>query len=61
VRAARVVVFVAGAAVLFALGVAFGQALHDSTPQQGRQTEVRTLRPVQLAPARVTVTVTSTS
>lgn len=49
-----------GAAVLvvFALGVALGQALNDN-PQPGRQTLIRTLEPLPLAPAaRETVTVT---
>jgi hypothetical protein len=59
VRLSRVVALVVGAVVLFALGVAVGQALHDSTPPEGRQTQIRTLHPVQLPPARVTVTVTT--
>jgi hypothetical protein len=44
--------------VVFALGVALGQALNDNPPQ-GRQTLIRTLVPLPLAPAaRETVTVT---
>ena len=44
--------------VVFALGVGLGQALNDN-PQQGRQTLIRTLEPLPLAPAaRETVTVT---
>jgi hypothetical protein len=44
--------------VVFALGVSLGQALNDN-PQQGRQTLIRTLEPLPLAPAaRETVTVT---
>ena len=56
----RVVALVVGAAVVFALGVAVGQALHDAPPE-GKQTQVRTLRPVQVPPARVTVTVTTSA
>lgn len=44
------------AGAVFALGVALGQALQDN-PQPGPpQTVVRTLRPLPLAPATVTVT-----
>jgi hypothetical protein len=44
--------------VVFALGVGLGQALNDNPPQ-GRQTLIRTLEPLPLAPAaRETVTVT---
>ena len=49
----------AGAIVVFALGVALGEALHDNPRPGGTQTLVRTLRPLPLAPAaRETVTVT---
>jgi hypothetical protein len=45
--------------VVFAVGVALGQALNDSPDPGGQQTLVRTLRPLPLAPAaRATVTVT---
>jgi hypothetical protein len=50
-----------GAAVLlvFALGVGLGQALDDNPDPAGRQTLIRTLKPLPLAPAaRETVTVT---
>jgi hypothetical protein len=47
-------------AVLFALGVALGEALHDNPRPGGTRTSVRTLEPQQLAPARITVTVTTT-
>jgi hypothetical protein len=45
--------------VVFVVGIAVGEALHDQ-PQPGQgQTLVRTLRPLPLAPAaRETVTVT---
>jgi hypothetical protein len=50
-----------GAAVLvvFSLGVGFGQALDDNPDPGGKQTLIRTLEPLPLAPAaRETVTVT---
>ena len=44
---------------MFAVGVAFGEALHDNPKPGGTQTLVRTLQPLPLAPAaRETVTVT---
>jgi hypothetical protein len=47
---------IVAAGVVFALGIALGQALQDN-PQPGPpQTVVRTLRPLPLAPATVTVT-----
>jgi hypothetical protein len=50
---------VAGAVVVFAVGVAVGEALHDNPRPGGTQTRVRTLKPLPLAPAaRETVTVT---
>ena len=48
-------------AVCFAAGVAVGEALHDNPRPGGAQTRVRTLDPVQLPPARVTVTRTVTT
>jgi hypothetical protein len=45
--------------ILFALGVAVGQALNDAGPPAGTQTRVRTLTPLPLPPARETVTVTT--
>lgn len=56
----RVALLVLGAVVVFAVGVALGEALHDNPRPGGAQTVVRTLKPLQLAPARVTVTVTTT-
>ena len=46
--------------VVFGVGVALGQALGDNHPAGGTQTRVRTLEPLQLPPARVTVTVVTT-
>ena len=49
----------AGAIVVFAVGVAVGEALHDAPTPGGTQSLVRTLEPLPLAPAaRETVTVT---
>lgn len=56
----RAVVLVVAAAVVFVLGVALGEALHDNPKPGGEQTLVRTLKPLPLAPAaRETVTVTT--
>ena len=50
----------AGVVVAFVLGIGFGEALDDGTPQGGSQTLVRTLQPLPLAPAaRETVTITT--
>ena len=58
----RIVLVVVGVAVVFAVGIALGQALHDNPKPGGTQTLVRTLRPLPLAPAAVkTVTVTVTT
>lgn len=55
----RVALSVVGAAIVFVVGIAFGEALHDSPRPGGTQTLVRTLEPLPLAPAaRETVTVT---
>ena len=43
--------------VVFAVGVALGEALHDNPEPGGQTTTLRTLRPVPLAPQTVTVTV----
>jgi len=51
---------VIGAVLLFVIGVAVGESLHDNPKPGGTQTIVRTLRPLPLAPAaRETVTVTT--
>jgi hypothetical protein len=47
----------AGVALVFAGGLALGEALHDN-PSGGTETLVRTLEPRPLPPARETVTVT---
>jgi len=45
--------------VVFAVGIALGEALHDNPGKGDTQTLVRTLRPLPLAPAaRTTVTIT---
>jgi hypothetical protein len=55
----RIALTVVGAALVFAVGIAFGQALHDNPKPGGTQSLVRTLRPLPLAPAaRQTVTIT---
>lgn len=53
----RVLVVLGAIVVVFAVGIALGQALHDN-PSGGTQTVVRTLKPLPLPPARETVTVT---
>ena len=55
----KVVAAVVVAVVLFAVGVAVGESLHDNPKPGGTQRIVRTLKPLPLAPAaRETVTVT---
>ena len=49
-----------GGALLFAVGLALGRALDESPRGGDTQTSIRTLQPLQLPPARVTVTVTTT-
>jgi hypothetical protein len=50
---------VVGVVIIFVVGVAVGESLHDNPKPGGTQTLVRTLRPLPLAPAaRETVTVT---
>jgi hypothetical protein len=46
--------------IVFAVGLAVGQALDDSSPPAGTRTSVRTLEPGTLIPETVTVTVTAT-
>jgi hypothetical protein len=48
-------------ACVFAVGVAFGQALHDNPKPGTTQTRQRVLEPVPLAPERETITVTVTT
>jgi hypothetical protein len=54
--ARRWAIRLAAAAVVFGLGIALGQALQDNPEPGPPQTVVRTLRPLPLAPATVTVT-----
>lgn len=55
----RRVLLAVGIAVVFVVGIALGEALHDRPAPGGTQTLVRTLRPLALAPAaRETVTIT---
>jgi hypothetical protein len=49
----------AGLLVVFAIGLALGQTLDDSSPPAGTRTSVRTLVPGTLIPDTVTVTVTT--
>jgi hypothetical protein len=48
-------------AAVFGVGVALGRALEEGDRPASTQTLVRTLDPLPLAPARVTVTVTTTT
>jgi hypothetical protein len=49
------------AAVVFAVGLAVGESIHDNPKPGGSQRLVRTLKPLPLAPAALrTVTVTVT-
>ncbi len=51
--------FAIAVVVVFVVGLAVGEALHDSPKPGGSQTFVRTLQPLPLAPAALeTVTVT---
>jgi hypothetical protein len=55
----RILLAAVAVAVVFVVGIAVGEALHDNPKPGGTQTLVRTLRPLPLAPAaRETVTVT---
>lgn len=57
----RSLIVVAALIVAFAVGIALGEALDDSSPPGGTQSIVRTLNPLPLAPAALrTVTVTVT-
>jgi hypothetical protein len=58
-RRGRTAALLLGGALLFAVGIALGQALHDNPePSRSRDTVVRTLHPGTLPPERATVTVT---
>ena len=55
----RLLLFAIAVVVVFVVGLAVGEALHDSPEPGGSQTRVRTLQPLPLAPAALeTVTVT---
>ena len=55
----RIALVIVGAAIVFAVGIAVGEALNDNAKPGGTQSLVRTLQPLPLAPAaRETVTVT---
>ena len=55
----RLAIALVAVVAVFAVGVAVGESLHDNPRAGGKQTLVRTLRPLPLAPAaRQTVTVT---
>jgi hypothetical protein len=55
----RRLLVIGGLVVVFAVGIALGEALHDNPAPGGTQTLIRTLHPLPLAPAaRETVTVT---
>jgi hypothetical protein len=58
----RRVLLLVGFVVVFAIGIALGEALHDNPKPGGEETHVRLLKPLPLAPAALqTVTVTTTS
>ena len=50
---------VAALLIVFAIGVALGQAMDDASPPEGTNTSVRTLEPATLSAETVTVTVTT--
>jgi hypothetical protein len=60
-RLARAVLLLILVGVVFALGIGLGRALSDNGTPAGDVTRVRTLKPLPLAPARETVTVTEPS
>jgi hypothetical protein len=45
--------------VVFAVGVAIGQAMDDASPPEGTNTSIRTLEPATLSAETITVTVTT--
>jgi hypothetical protein len=60
-RLVRAVAMLLLAGLILAVGIALGQALGDSDVPSGSVTQVRTLKPLPLAPARETITVTVTA
>jgi hypothetical protein len=59
-RLLRVVLGALAAGLIFLLGIGLGRALEDE-PDRRTRTLVRTLQPLELPPARETVTVTVTT
>jgi len=60
-RAALWLALGAAALVLFGVGVALGEALHDNPRPGGTRTFVRTLHPLRVAPSVSTRTITITA
>jgi len=60
-RAGLWLALVAAGVVLFAIGVALGEALHDNPRPGGTLTYVRTLHPLKVAPSVPTRTITITA
>jgi hypothetical protein len=60
-RTARWLLLAAAGIVLFGVGVALGEALHDNPRPGGTRTFVRTLHPLSIPPAVETKTVTATA
>jgi hypothetical protein len=58
-RRGRVVVLLVAGVLVFAIGTALGEALHDNPKPGGTQTNIRTLQPGTLPPEQATVTVTT--
>ena len=52
------VLILVGLIVVFLVGIAVGESLHDNPEPGGTQTIVRTLQPLTVAPTGTTVTVT---
>jgi hypothetical protein len=57
--APQILILLVVLAAVFAIGVAVGQALHDNPKPGPARTSVRTLKPLPLAPAPRTVTITT--
>jgi hypothetical protein len=56
----RIALAAAALVIVFVVGIAVGEALHDNPTGSGMQTVVRTLQPLPLVPAaRTTITVTT--
>jgi len=60
-RAGLWLALVAAGVVLFAIGVALGEALYDNPRPGGTLTYVRTLHPLKVAPSVPTRTITITA